>query len=57
MIHAGRPLMLDHLLAAPALQRCFTAIEALNDTLPDEEEMTEEDPRSNHAPLVAAFDF
>ncbi|WP_422365166.1 endonuclease/exonuclease/phosphatase family protein [Pelagibius sp.] len=57
VIHAGRPLMLDHLLVSQSLRQCFTGIEALNDALPDEEEMAEDDPRSNHAPLVAAFDL
>ena len=56
VIHGGRKLMLDHILASPALARRFTAIEALNEHLPDETAMPEDDPRSNHAPLVAGFD-
>lgn len=57
VIHGGRKLMLDHVLASPALAKRFTAIEALNEDLPDETAMAEDDPRSNHAPLVAGFDF
>ncbi|NIA71634.1 endonuclease [Pelagibius litoralis] len=57
VIHGGRRLMFDHILASPALHSGFTGIEALNDALPDEVEMAEDDPRSNHAPLVAEFDL
>ena len=57
VIHGGRPLLLDHILVSPALKAAYRSIEALNDGLPDELTMTEEDPRSNHAPLVAGFDL
>jgi len=57
VLHAGRRLMLDHILASPALRRRFSDITVLNDALPDEQAMAPDDPRSNHAPLVAAFDL
>jgi endonuclease/exonuclease/phosphatase family metal-dependent hydrolase len=55
--HGGRRRMLDHILCSPVLAARCTAIEALNRDLPDETAMAEDDPRSNHAPLVATFDL
>ncbi|WP_420345144.1 endonuclease/exonuclease/phosphatase family protein [Pelagibius sp.] len=57
VLHDGRRLTLDHILASPALKRGFRDIAVLNATLPDEQTMAPDDPRSNHAPLVAAFDL
>ena len=57
VIHGGRPLLLDHILVSPALKAAYRSIEALNDGLPDEHSMAPDDPRSNHAPLVAGFDL
>lgn len=57
VLHGGRRLMLDHILASPALRQRFREIAVLNDALPDEQAMAPDDPRSNHAPLVAAFDL
>lgn len=53
--HGGRRRMLDHILCSPALAVCCRGIEAQNEGLPDETAMAEDDPRSNHAPLVADF--
>ncbi len=57
VIHGGRRRMLDHILCSPALAARCRGIEADNRNLPDEVEMAEDDPRSNHAPLVAAFNL
>lgn len=57
VLHGGRRLMLDHILASPALRQRFREIAVLNEALPDEQAMAPDDPRSNHAPLVAAFDL
>ena len=57
VIHGGRRRMLDHILCSPALAARCRRIEANNRGLPDEVEMATNDPRSNHAPLVAAFDL
>ncbi|MGD1879940.1 MAG: endonuclease/exonuclease/phosphatase family protein [Kiloniellaceae bacterium] len=57
VLHKGRRRMLDHILCSPGLAaRCRTVI-ADNEHLPDEESMADDDPRSNHAPLVAEFDL
>jgi endonuclease/exonuclease/phosphatase family metal-dependent hydrolase len=57
VIHGGRRRMLDHILCSPVLAgRCRT-IEADNELLPDEVAMAEDEPRSNHAPLVAEFEL
>jgi len=54
--HGGCRRMLDHILCSPALAARCRSVEAMNRDLPDETAMTEDDPRSNHAPLVAVFD-
>ena len=56
VIHAGHRRMLDHILCSKALADTCSGIEADNATLPDETLMADDDPHSNHAPLVAAFD-
>jgi endonuclease/exonuclease/phosphatase family metal-dependent hydrolase len=55
VIHAGRHLMLDHILVSEALatRRCKVAL--LNDTLADEAGQAEPADASYHAPMVAAF--
>lgn len=55
--HAGHRRMLDHILCSPALAARCCRVEADNRDLPDEVAMAPEDPRSNHAPLVAEFDL
>lgn len=57
VIHGGRRRMLDHILCAPALAARCRDIRADNRNLPDEATMAADDPRSNHAPLVATFDL
>ncbi len=54
--HGGHRRMLDHILCSPVLAAACRGVEADNDKLPDETLMAEDDPRSNHAPLVAEFD-
>ncbi|MEQ8355106.1 MAG: endonuclease/exonuclease/phosphatase family protein [Kiloniellaceae bacterium] len=57
VVHGRRRRMLDHILCSPALAARCCGIEAGNEGLPDETAMADDDPRSNHAPLVAEFDF
>lgn len=57
VIHGGHRRMLDHILCSKGLAAACCGIEADNDGLPDETRMAEDDPRSNHAPLVAAFEI
>jgi endonuclease/exonuclease/phosphatase family metal-dependent hydrolase len=57
VLHGGHRRMLDHILCSPALAARCTAVAVDNEDLPDEAEMTADDPRSNHAPLVADFDL
>ena len=54
--HAGHRRMLDHILCSKALAATCSGVEADNETLPDETLMADDDPRSNHAPLIASFD-
>lgn len=54
--HGGRRRMLDHILCSAALAARCTAVTVDNADLADETTMAEDDPRSNHAPLVAEFD-
>ncbi|GAB4362520.1 MAG: endonuclease/exonuclease/phosphatase family protein [Kiloniellaceae bacterium] len=57
VLHNGRRRMLDHILCSrPLAARCRKVI-ADNESLPDEEQMAADDPRSNHAPLIAEFDL
>ena len=56
LLHGGRRLMLDHLLASQALARSCRRIAVHNDDLPDEVAAAGRLPlHSFHAPLVAAF--
>ncbi len=60
LIHAGRRLMLDHILASRALARRCRSVEVVNDGLPDEAVPPEPARRyagSYHAPVTAAFEM
>lgn len=57
VLHRGRRRMLDHILCSPALAASCRAVAADNEELPDEAAMADDEPRSNHAPLVAEFDL
>jgi hypothetical protein len=60
VIHAGRRVMLDHLLASRALMAHFRGAEIHNEALGDElvaYATVAASPESYHAPLVAAFDL
>ncbi len=57
VLHGGHRRMLDHILCSQQLAACCRGVEADNDDLADETEMAEDDPRSNHAPLIADFDL
>jgi hypothetical protein len=53
MLHAGRPLRPDHILASPALAACLSGVDVLNDGLPDDTGPPR--PQSVHAAVVATF--
>lgn len=58
VIHAGRALMLDHILASRALVSAFRSVEILNEALEDElvgHAAAHASPDSFHAPVVAEF--
>ncbi len=58
VLHHGRPVMLDHVLASRALLSHFRTIEAHNETLGDElvaYGRTKRSASSYHAPVVAEF--
>lgn len=58
VLHHGRPLMLDHVLASRALCARFVAIEVHNEALGDEAvsfARVENPPGSQHAAVVAEF--
>jgi len=57
LLHGGRRRMLDHILCSASLSASCRGVEAHNEALPDEIEMPDDDPRSNHAPLLAVFDL
>lgn len=57
VVHAGRRVLLDHLLVSPSLARRLVAAEILNDGLADEAGAGGAGGGSFHAPLVAAFDL
>jgi predicted extracellular nuclease len=55
--HAGRPLMLDHILVSRSLESGLRGVEALNRDLADEvRDAARGIPGSFHAPLVAEFE-
>ncbi|MDB5569803.1 MAG: endonuclease/exonuclease/phosphatase family protein [Hyphomicrobiales bacterium] len=55
VIHAGRRVLLDHILASPALARDCAGVEILNENLIDEATAPDEVIGSLHAPVVARF--
>lgn len=57
VLHGGRRRMLDHILCSPALAARCRAVAADNEQLPDEATMADDEPRSNHAPLMAEFEL
>lgn len=57
VIHAGRPTLIDHLLASPALAAQWRETTILNEGLQDEVYAEEFVEGSLHAPLVARFEF
>lgn len=57
LLHGGRKLMLDHILASRTLHNRLIAVELHNQGLPDETSLPDSDPTPRHAPLVAAFDL
>ncbi|WP_424362084.1 endonuclease/exonuclease/phosphatase family protein [Methylocystis parvus] len=57
VIHAGRPKMLDHILASPALAAAWRETRILNDGLLDEVYASDPILGSLHAPIVACFEI
>jgi endonuclease/exonuclease/phosphatase family metal-dependent hydrolase len=55
VIHDGRRVLLDHLLASPALARACAGVEILNEGLADEARAQAAVAGSLHAPAVARF--
>jgi exonuclease III len=57
VIHAGRPVLIDHILASPALAAACEEVEILNGGLQDEVFAVDPIEGSLHAPLVATIGF
>jgi hypothetical protein len=57
VIHAGRPTLIDHLLASPALAAAWRETTILNEGLQDEVYAPEPIDASLHAPVVARFEL
>ncbi|MBM3551737.1 MAG: endonuclease/exonuclease/phosphatase family protein [Alphaproteobacteria bacterium] len=57
VIHAGRPTLIDHLLASPALAAAWRETTILNRRLQDEVYAEEFVDASLHAPVVATFEL
>lgn len=55
VLHDGRKVLLDHILASPALAQSFESIAAFNEGLMDEAHVEGEVAGSLHAPLLALF--
>jgi endonuclease/exonuclease/phosphatase family metal-dependent hydrolase len=55
VIHDGRRILLDHLLASPALARACASVEIFNEGLADEAHAQGKIAGSLHAPVVARF--
>ncbi len=55
VIHAGRRVLLDHILASPALAGACSSVEIFNEGLMDEARAPEQVEGSLHAPIVARF--
>ncbi len=60
LVHLGKGEMLDHIIASRGLLQYFRHAEIHNEALPDESgafRMDTKFPESDHAPVVAEFDF
>jgi endonuclease/exonuclease/phosphatase family metal-dependent hydrolase len=57
VIHAGRHVLLDHILASKRLAACCTNVTILNEALQDEVLAEEPILGSLHAPIIASFDL
>ena len=60
LFHLGKGQMLDHIIASRSLLRYLRGAEIHNEALPDESGAFRQDikfPESDHAPVVAEFDF
>ena len=57
VVHAGRPVLLDHILASKRLAACCTNITIMNEGLQDEVKADEPILGSLHAPVIASFDL
>ncbi len=57
VVHAGRRVLLDHILASQTLAACCTNVTILNDGLQDEVKAKEPILGSLHAPIIASFDL
>jgi exonuclease III len=55
VIHAGRPALIDHILASPTLAARWRETEIFNDGLADEVDAPDPVAASLHAPVVAQF--
>ena len=55
-IHRGRPALVDHVLASPALMRHFHSVAIANEGLADDAADPDPAITSTHAAVVAAFD-
>ena len=56
VLHDGRPVLLDHILASPALAEACREARILNSGLADEAHVEEPIKGSLHAPMLAIFD-
>ncbi|MFZ9500474.1 MAG: endonuclease/exonuclease/phosphatase family protein [Beijerinckiaceae bacterium] len=56
VIHDGRRILLDHMLASPALAKACAQVDILNDGLRDEALADSSVAGSLHAPILARFD-
>jgi endonuclease/exonuclease/phosphatase family metal-dependent hydrolase len=57
VVHAGRPVLLDHILASRTLAACCMNVAILNEGLQDEVMAEELILGSLHAPIIASFDL
>ena len=56
VLHDGRPVLLDHVLASPALAAACRQVRILNAGLADEAHVSGPVQGSLHAPMLAIFD-
>ena len=56
VLHDGRPVLLDHILASPALAAACKEVRILNMGLADEARVSGPVKGSLHAPMLAIFD-